>query len=119
MYGSELIIDLHNCETPFTREVITEFMKELCELIKMERADLHFWDYETQEEKDEVPDHLAGASAVQFITTSNITIHTLDRLKAVYLNIFTCSTLPAVAAIGFCEDYWQGELMRNTILERL
>ena len=88
-YGVELILDLHQCETPFSQQTIRRFMEELCNLIHMERADLHFWDYETVEEKDAAPPHLAGTSAVQFITTSNVTIHTLDKLRAVYLNIFT------------------------------
>ena len=117
-YGLELVIDLHNCNTLFTRETITQFMEELCELINMERADLHFWDYETQEEKDEVPDHLAGTSAIQFITTSNITIHTLDRLRAVYLNIFTCSSFNASEVLIFCEEFWEGHSVCNILLER-
>lgn len=118
MYGRELIIDLHDCKTPFTRETITQFMKELCELIEMKRADLHFWDYESEEEKEGAPDHLAGTSAVQFISTSNITIHTLDRLKAVYLNIFTCSQLDKDRVTAFCESYWLGCAERVTILGR-
>ena len=93
-------------------------MEELCTLIEMERADLHFWDYETQEEKDEVPDHLAGTSAVQFISTSNVTIHTLDRLKAVYLNVFSCKDFDARKAIAFCEEYWAGDTIQNSILVR-
>ena len=118
-YGCELIIDLHDCETPFRRDVIEAFMEALCDLIEMERADLHFWDYETPEEKASVPDHLAGTSAVQFISTSNITIHTLDRLKAVYLNIFTCGSLHVPAALEFCEEFWGGKIVHSTYLERI
>lgn len=117
-YGIELILDLHECETPFTRHTITQFMIKLCDLIKMERADLHFWDYETQEEKDEVPDHLAGTSAVQFISTSNVTIHALDRLKTVYLNIFTCSTLGRGITERFCEKYWRGKIDNSILVNR-
>ncbi len=118
-YGIELILDLHQCKREFTRNNIQTFMIDLCNLLKMERADLHFWDYETKKEKDEAPDHLAGTSAVQFITTSNITVHTLDRLQAVYLNIFTCSTLNQISVEHFCSKYWQGNIVNRRMLERI
>lgn len=118
-YGKELILDIHRCSTPFSRETIAVFMEQLCAFIKMERADLHFWDYEDESEKDAAPDHLAGTSAVQFITTSNVTIHTLDRLRAVYLNIFTCSDLQKDLVGEFCADYWRGEIVGFTMAVRL
>lgn len=44
-YGLELIADLHNCDaTQFTRSSIKAFLRELCDLIDMERCELHFWD---------------------------------------------------------------------------
>ncbi len=117
-YGKELILDLHNCNTPFTRNTIERFMKTLCSLINMKRADLYFWDYEDEEEKEAAPDHLAGTSAVQFITTSNVTIHTLDKLKAVYLNIFTCAELNSNKVAQFCASFWKGEVVSINFLER-
>ena len=118
-YGKELILDIHNCKTKFSRETITDFMRHLCYHIDMERHDLYFWDYEDDEEaKAAAPAHLAGTSAVQFITTSNITIHTLDRLEAVYLNIFTCSSLPRSETEKFCTDYWQGVIVNSVFMER-
>ena len=42
-YGKELIIDLYDCDVEtFTREKITSWLKELCNLINMKREDLHF-----------------------------------------------------------------------------
>ena len=117
-YGKELILDIHNCNTPFSRTIIKQFMKALCNLINMERADLHFWDYDDEAEKEAAPPHLAGTSAVQFITTSNITIHTLDKLKAVYLNIFTCAELNSNKVAQFCSSFWQGEIVSINFLER-
>ena len=44
-YGQELILDLHGCDAGrFTRRDIEQFCQALCEVIKMERCDLHFWD---------------------------------------------------------------------------
>ena len=44
-YGQELILDLHDCDSSrFTRDDIQRYCEELCQLIEMERCDLHFWD---------------------------------------------------------------------------
>ena len=45
IYGKELILDLHDCDASrFTRSSIDQFCAGLCDLIDMERYDLHFWD---------------------------------------------------------------------------
>lgn len=118
-YGKELIIDLHKCRRSFDRKTVGRFMVEVCDLLEMERADLHYWDYETDEEKAEAPDHLAGTSAVQFITTSNITVHTLDKLGTVYLNIFTCGELKKEAVEIFCREFWKGKVAQSLMVKRL
>ncbi|HEB31339.1 MAG TPA: hypothetical protein ENI15_10765 [Spirochaetes bacterium] len=108
-YGTELIIDLYKCdESKFTRESIKDWLDELCELIDMEQEDLHFWDYEDVPES-EIPydqPHLIGTSAVQFITTSDIVIHTLEILKEAYINIFTCKDLDSIKAVTFTKDWF-------------
>lgn len=108
MYGKELIIDLYGCDvSKFNRESITEWLKQLCELIDMNREDLHFWDYEDcPEEKAGAPPHLVGTSAVQFITTSDIVIHTVDLLKECYINVFSCKEFEVVAAVDFITDWF-------------
>lgn len=110
-YGKELIIDLHRCNTVlFTRRFITRYFKELCGLIKMERGDLHFWDYyEDPAEYERAPAHLKGTSAVQFIMTSNITLHALDTYGEVYINIFSCKEFDVDAAVAFSESFFCGE----------
>lgn len=119
MYGKELILDLHNCNKEFTSLNIEFFLIELCDdILLMKRADLHFWDYDSEEEKMEAPDHLAGTSAVQFIMTSNITIHTLDKLRAIYLNVFTCADLNHNKVSEFCSDYWHGNIVSSTLIIR-
>lgn len=118
MYGKELILDLKKCRRPFTRQTIDLFMAELCGLLDMDRADLHFWDYDDPQQKADAAPHLAGTSAVQFITTSNVTIHALDQLAAVYLNIFTCGTMDEQTAENFCRDFWQGEIVNSIVVER-
>src|SRR5687767_12823088 len=96
-YGQELILDLHECDSSkFTRQDIREFCAELCELIGMEQCDLHFWDDVGVEKGEEQTDpKTKGTSAVQFILTSTVVIHTLDLMKVVYVNIFSCKTFDA------------------------
>lgn len=120
-YGKELILDLHNCNPDkFTRYYINKFFKELCKEIDMEPCKISWWDYKGyREEYEKAPDHLKGISAIQFISTSNITIHTLDVLKRVYLNIFSCKDFDADKASLFCETYFEGTIINDTIIDRI
>ncbi len=120
-YGKEIILDLHECNTSkFNRKGLKKFFIELCDLIDMERCDLHFWDYVGEEaEYYKAPTHLRGTSAIQFISTSNVTIHTLDEMKRVYLNIFSCKKFNSNVAKKFCKDYFKGKVIASTTIERV
>ena len=121
-YGKELVLDLHECNPDvFNREDLSKFFEELCDLIDMERHDLHFWDYEEdeQEEYDKAPDHLKGTSAIQFITTSNVTIHTLDVLRKVFINVFSCKEFDADVTMEFISEWFGGEIVNYQIVPRL
>ena len=120
MYGKELILDIHDCDAKlFNRKDLTKFLVRLCDLIDMEREDLYFWDYEEcEEEKQKAPPHLRGTSAVQFIRTSDIVIHTLDDLKKVFLNIFSCKDFSDVEASQFCEKWLKGRISKKTVIIR-
>ncbi len=120
-YGFELILDMHGCDVgKFTRKSIEEYMEAVCAAIDMEREDLHFWDYEGVPE-EELPKeaHLLGTSAVQFITTSNIVIHTLDLLKAVYVNIFTCKEFDEKVAEQITKEWFGAKECRARFIERI
>lgn len=120
MFGKELIIDLHDCDPgTFNRRSITNYFDVLCRRIDMHAEDLHFWDYQGEEEAyKKAPDHLKGTSAVQFIRTSNITIHTLDILKKVYLNIFSCKDFNPEQVIRFSEEWFEGKAYQIKIIRR-
>ncbi len=120
-YGKELILDLHDCDTSkFTREAITEYMEGLCSLIKMERCDLHFWDDVGVPEGDrQTSPQTKGTSAVQFILTSNITIHTLDELGKVFINIFSCKWFDPIDATIFSRKYFGGSVVTEEVVKRL
>jgi S-adenosylmethionine decarboxylase len=110
-YGEELMLDLHQCETTrFTREAIEQWCVELCELIDMERCDLHFWDdFGVAETDRQVQPKTKGTSAVQFILTSTIVIHTLDLLKTAYVNIFSCKEFDTDEAARFTARWFNSK----------
>ena len=110
-YGKELILDLRGCDTRrFSREELERFFAQLCDLIGMERCDLHFWDdLGVSEEEQQTDPRTKGTSAVQFILTSTIVIHTLDLMKAVYVNIFSCKEFDTDSAEKFTADWFCSE----------
>ena len=110
-YGCELILDLHACDAAkFTREGIERFCTGLCEVIAMERCDLHFWDdLGVPEEERQTDPRTKGTSAVQFILTSTIVIHTLDLVKTVYVNIFSCKEFDTDGAAKFTANWFGSE----------
>lgn len=120
MYGKELIIDMYGCNPKlFTRTWIKKFLIKLCKLVKMERADLHFWDYVGYpKEKAAAPKHLVGTSVVQFISTSTIIIHTLDQVGEVYLNLFTCKDFDNQEALKFILKEFEAESFDQQFLLR-
>lgn len=120
-YGWELILDIHNCNPEkFNRKDIGTFLTELCDLIEMEKEDLHFWDYEEEpEEYAKAPPHLKGTSAVQFIKTSTIIIHTLEILKRIYLNVFSCKSFDPDLASDFITKYFEGDIKGANFIKRI
>ncbi len=119
-YGKELILDIHDCDSStFTRKSIRNFFKELCDLIEMKRSRLVWWDdYGVPPEEQETEPHLKGTSAVQFIETSNIVIHTLDILESVYLNIFSCKDFDTNVAEKFSQEWFKGKVVNLQVIER-
>jgi S-adenosylmethionine/arginine decarboxylase-like enzyme len=120
-YGKELILDLHSCDSSrFTRKHIRNYFKKVCDLIDMERCKLSWWDdLHTPEREKETEPHLVGTSAVQFIKTSNITIHTLDIMKRAYVNIFSCKDFDHLAAARFTREWFAGEIVNKKVIERV
>ena len=114
-YGEEFVLDLHDCNSDkFNRKDLRRFFKELCEIIDMVRGPLYFWDYKGHEElKDVDPDHVVGTSAIQFIQTSNITVHCLDRLGKVFINVFSCKGFSGDNVVEFCSKFFDGEVANH------
>ncbi len=120
VYGFELILDVHDCDpSTFTRSHLDTYFTELCELIEMEKCEVHFWDdIGLPVEEHQTSPHTKGSSAVCFILTSTIVVHTLDLLKAVYVNIFSCKRFDPDAAAAFTERFFRGTCENPRIVER-
>jgi S-adenosylmethionine/arginine decarboxylase-like enzyme len=121
VYGKELILDLHQCDlSSFNRRSLKKYFIELCDLIDMKRAKLTWWDdYQLPLEERQTEPHLKGTSAVQFIMTSNITIHTLDLLGAVYVNIFSCKEFDEKVAKDFTAQWFKGKIVSSHTIKRI
>ena len=120
-YGYELILDLHGCDAQlFNRNHINHFFTELCTLIEMEKCEVHFWDDVgvPLEEQQTLP-HTKGTSAVCFILTSTIVVHTLDLLRAVYVNIFSCKSFDPDAAADFTTRWFRAVSCNRNFIERV
>jgi len=120
-YGKELILDLHECDpNRMTRYYINKFFKTLCEEIDMHACKTCFWDYKGfPEEYKNAPIHLKGTSAIQFISTSNITIHALDKMNRVYLNIFSCKGFDSEIAAQFSLNFFSGKIINSITIDRI
>jgi S-adenosylmethionine/arginine decarboxylase-like enzyme len=119
-YGFECVLDLHSCDVSrFNRPSIDQFFTELCDLIEMEKCEVHFWDDigVLPEEQQTLP-HTKGTSAVCFILTSSIVIHTLDLMGTAYVNIFSCKSFDPEAARQFTQDWFGAKSCRETFLTR-
>ncbi len=119
-YGSELVLDLHGCNPEkFNRPDIDAYFTELCRRIDMEKCEVHFWDDEglPPEECQTLP-HTKGTSAVCFILTSSIVIHTLDILEAVYVNIFSCKAFDQDMAADFSKEWFEAASCSSTFIQR-
>ncbi len=120
-YGFELILDLHGCDvSTFNRESLDAYFEKLCKAIDMQKCERYFWDdVDVPEDEKETLPHTKGTSAVQFIITSNITIHTLDLLKAVYVNIFSCKEFDEKVAEKITKEWFGANGCRTHFIERI
>ena len=120
-YGYELVLDLHGCNSAkFNRTDIDGYFTELCRCISMEKCEVQFWDdVGLPVEEQQTSPQTKGTSAVCFILTSTIVVHTLDILEAVYVNIFSCKAFDPAVAAEFTENWFQAGSCKSTFIPRV
>lgn len=120
-YGFELILDLHGCNpATFTRTHLDRYFTELCRRISMEKCEVHFWDdVGVPTDERQTSPQTKGTSAVCFILTSTIVVHTLDLLSAVYVNIFACKAFDPEVATEFTKEWFEAGSCKPTFIDRV
>lgn len=119
-YGKELILDLHDCDvSKFNRLDIGLFFDMVCKTTDMVACDRYWWDDIGVEsfEQQTLP-HTKGTSAVQFILTSSIVIHTLELLGNAYINIFTCKGFDPKVVEHLTRMWFGGVVVAVHFIER-
>lgn len=119
-YGFELIMDLHGCDiSKFNRESLDGYFEKVCKAIDMQKCERYWWDdVGVPKEERQTSPHTKGTSAVQFILTSTIVVHTLDELKAVYVNVFSCKSFDREVAEQVTKDWFSAKENKTHFIER-
>jgi S-adenosylmethionine/arginine decarboxylase-like enzyme len=113
-WGKHLILDCAGCNFFLINDTanIREFIKELADRIDMTthgEPQIEFLLPETDNE---------GYSVLQMITTSNITIHFVNKTKEAYIDVFSCKEFDSSVAVEVVTEYFEPSTIRTTILTR-
>jgi S-adenosylmethionine/arginine decarboxylase-like enzyme len=113
IYGKEIAFDCHMCNAKkFNRRSLRQYFKGLVKLLNMKAGPLHFWDDVGVPKKDrQTKIETKGTTAVQFIYTSNITVHCLDLLERVYVNIFSCKDFDEGDARYYTQNFFEAKIV--------
>jgi len=112
-FGWHLILDCANGDLDKTKDIeyITKWIKQLVIDIDMvpygEPQVFHFGE-----------DNLAGVTALQFITTSNILVHFMDDTGHFYMDCFSCKPFDESIVIKSVQDNFSPKSMNRTFLTR-
>ncbi len=101
-WGMSTCVDLYDCNPKTIRSAkkVKQFVKELCDLIKMRRFGktvvIDFGD----------DPRVTGFSMTQLIETSLISGHFANQSNAVYLDIFSCKEYPPYKTAEFAKKFF-------------
>lgn len=102
-WGISSAIDLYECDLALMQnaEAIREFVKILCDRIKMRRFG------ETQIVFFGDDPRVQGFSMMQLIETSLISAHFADASRAIYLDVFSCAPYEPEDVAQFAAEYFK------------
>ncbi len=113
-WGLHTTVDLRDCDPALIRskEAITQYVHELCELIKMKRfGDTMVVNFGEEE-------RVAGYSMVQLIETSCISGHFANATNAAYIDIFSCKLYDPEVVREFTANFFKGAINGSKVLMR-
>ena len=113
-WGVSSNIDLYECDLALMQnaDAIREFVKILCNRIKMQRYG------ETQVVFFGDEPRVQGFSMTQLIETSLISAHFADASRAIYLDVFSCAPYDSQDAAQFAADYFKAAHYQVNVVNR-
>lgn len=113
-WGISSSIDLYDCDLALMQnaEAIREFVKILCDRIKMKRY------AETQVVFFGDEPRVQGFSMTQLIETSLISAHFADASRAIYLDVFSCAAYDPEDAAKFAMQYFKADRYKLNVAYR-
>ena len=113
-WGISSSIDLYECDLALMQDAdaIREFVKILCERIKMRRYG------ETQVVYFGDDPRVTGFSMTQLIETSLISAHFADAICAIYLDVFSCAPYEPEEAAKFAAEYFKAQTYNINVVYR-
>lgn len=114
-WGVSSSIDLHDCDLHLMQDeaAIRDFVRELCELIKMRRFG------ETQVVRFGDDPRVTGFSMTQLIETSLISAHFADNSRAIYLDVFSCAPYDPEQAAVFAAQFFKAGSHKVQVVNRI
>ncbi len=114
VWGVSSCIDLYDCDLALMQnaDAIREFVKILCDRIKMRRYG------ETQVVFFGDEPRVQGFSMTQLIETSLISAHFADASRAIYLDVFSCAPYDSEDAAKFAAEYFKASHYNLHIVQR-
>src|SRR5919108_5599023 len=113
-WGISSCIDLYECDLALMQnaDAIREFVKELCDRIKMRRYG------ETQVIFFGDDPRVTGFSMTQLIETSLISAHFADASCAIYLDVFSCALYDSEEVAKFAAEYFKAARYELHVVHR-
>lgn len=104
-WGLSTAIDIYGCDPEAIRSegLITQFARQLCDLIGMKPFG------EPRVVRFGSEPRVYGYSMVQLIETSLISAHFAEDSNAVYLDVFSCKWYDAELSAAFAKEFFRGE----------
>jgi len=113
IYGLELILELFDCKLELisSKIRIQRFINQILKIIKMEKYGPSF-----------IKRYMGGGlfgmgySFFQFITSSSITGHFLEKEKIAFINIFSCELFNSEKAANFTKKFFKAKKIKKRII---
>ncbi len=114
-WGLSTSIDLYKCDPELIRDpdAIKRYIEELCDLIDMKRFGPTEIVYFGEDDDN------GGYSVVQFIETSLISAHFVDKTNNGYLDIFSCKSYNPKLVARFSQEFFKAEdALHHTLVRK-